>query len=108
MPRRITGFLVGLLALSAFFVLYSFLIVYKYTLRPLLEGLAWFLDKIKIHAWKVHIDFGPWLAGKVHDIEHWVRNEIAKGVIASEKVGVRFLHALTHLVASLGNLLGDL
>lgn len=108
MPRRITGFLVGLLALSAFFVLYAFLVVYKYTIRPLLEGLAWFLDKIKIHAWKVHIDFGPWLAGKVRDVEHWVRNEIAKGALASEKTGVRFLHALTHLISSLGHLIGNL
>jgi hypothetical protein len=107
-PHRIPGFLVGLLALVAWFVLYGFLIVYRYTLRPLLEGLAWFLDKIKIHAWKIHIDFGPWLAGKIRDVELWVRNEIAHGVLAAEHIAVSFLHAAAHLFSALGHFLGDL
>lgn len=67
--------LAALLALTAVVVLFgAFALrsVLAYALRPVFHGLAWVLSLIKINAWKVHVNIGPWLAKQLLKVEHAV------------------------------------
>jgi len=108
MPRRIAGFAVGLLALFGFVVLYGLLTGYKYTISPVLNGIAWMLSNIRIRAWRINIAPFAFLSKAIRDVDVYVAGVIGHGALRCEKIAVRFFHALAHLGSLLGHLLGDL
>jgi hypothetical protein len=89
------GLLVG------FLVAYGMLYSYSYSLGPVLRGVAWFLNNLKVNVWFISVNVGEWLGKELLKLDRAVMHVLGSFAASMDSVIGAFLHANAQLFEQL-------
>jgi hypothetical protein len=89
---------IGLGLLVGFLAAYGMLYGYNYSLGPVLRGIAFFLNNLKVNVWFISVNVGAWLGKEFIRLDHAIQHILGAFVQTMDRLLGLFFHANARLV----------